>query len=34
MKEPNVGFDRTAQSREWQVECANVVRLDGGDNVA
>ncbi len=34
MKEPDVSFDRTAQSREWQIECANLVRLDGGNNVA
>ena len=34
MKEPDAGFDRTAQSREWQIELANLVRVDGGNNTA
>lgn len=32
MKPPDVSFDRTAQSREWQIGCANLVRNDGGNN--
>lgn len=32
MKPPDVSFDRTAQTREWQIECANLVRFDGGSN--
>ncbi len=31
MQEPAAGFDRTAQSREWQIEAANMVRIDGGN---
>ena len=32
MKEPDVSYDRTAQSREWQIETANMARIDGGNN--
>ncbi len=32
MKPPDVSFDRTAQTREWQIECANLLRVDGGNN--
>lgn len=31
---PDASFDRTAQSREWQVRCSNLVRNDGGNNNA
>lgn len=30
-KPPDVSFDRTATSREWTLECANLVRLDGSN---
>ena len=30
-KPPDVSFDRTATSREWTLECANLVRLDGAN---
>ncbi len=30
-KPPDVSFDREATSREWQLECANLVRFDGGN---
>lgn len=30
-KPPDVSFDRTATSREWTLECSNLVRLDGGN---
>ncbi len=29
-KPPDVAFDRTATAREWTLECANLVRFDGG----
>lgn len=28
---PNVSFDKTATSREWVFECADLKRLDGGN---
>lgn len=28
---PDASFDRTAQSREWTVRCANLIRVDGGN---
>ncbi len=34
MKPPDVSYDRTAQTREWQIECANLLRNDGGNNAA
>lgn len=34
MKPPDASFDRTAQSREWPVRCANLIRIDGGNNLA
>ena len=33
MKPPDVSFDRTAQSREWPIRCANLIRNDGGNNL-
>lgn len=27
---PDASFDRTATPREWVVECANLIRVDGG----
>ncbi len=33
MKPPDASFDRTAQSREWPIRCANLVRNDGGNNL-
>ena len=29
---PDASFDRTAQSREWQIRVANLIRNDGGNN--
>ena len=34
MKPPDASFDRTAQPREWPIRCANLVRFDGGNNLA
>ncbi len=34
MQEPAVNYDRTAQPREWQCEAANMVSINGGNNVA
>jgi hypothetical protein len=34
MKPPDASFDRTAQSREWPIRCANLIRNDGGSNLA
>lgn len=28
---PDVSFDRTATAREWTLECAQLLRLDGGN---
>jgi hypothetical protein len=28
---PDASFDRTAQSREWAVRCARLIRVDGGN---
>jgi hypothetical protein len=28
---PDASFDRTAQTREWAVRCANLIRNDGGN---
>lgn len=30
-KPPDVSFDRTATSREWEFTCADLKRLDGGN---
>jgi len=30
-KPPNVSFDKTATSREWEITCADLKRLDGGN---
>jgi hypothetical protein len=30
-KPPDVSMDRTATPREWTLECANLVRFDGGN---
>ncbi len=30
-KPPDVSFDRAATAREWTLECANLVRFDGGN---
>lgn len=30
-KPPTVSFDKTATSREWTIECADLVRLDGSN---
>lgn len=30
-KPPDVSFDRTATAREWTLECAQLLRLDGGN---
>lgn len=30
-KAPDASFDRTAQSREWPVRCAKLIRIDGGN---
>ena len=30
-KPPDVSFDRTATSREWTLEVANLIRVDGGN---
>ena len=34
MKPPDASYDRTAQPREWPIRCANLIRFDGGNNVA
>lgn len=33
-KPPDVDFDREAKSREWTIECDNLVRLDGNEQNA
>jgi len=30
-KAPDASFDRTATSREWAIDCADLKRLDGGN---
>lgn len=30
-KPPDVDFDRSATSREWTLECANLIRFDGSN---
>lgn len=31
-KPPDASFDRTATSREWMIRCADLVRVDAGNN--